>query len=101
MHDIQMLAMISCLLEYQSLPETFTGNVPVSSPDDIKHNEYRDVSNIVHRFTLVIVTIVSESSLMNMFHRLWVVMQHTDFKSIAHRQEWYEQHGKISNCFQF
>ncbi len=46
MHDIQMLAMISCLLEYQSLPETFTGNVPVSSPDDVKHNEYRDVSKL-------------------------------------------------------
>ncbi|CAB3996168.1 Hypothetical predicted protein [Paramuricea clavata] len=41
-HDIQMLAMISCLLEYESLPETFDTSVSVSSPDENKHNEYRD-----------------------------------------------------------
>ena len=42
MHDVQMLAMISCLLEFQTLPETDNGTV--SPPDESKYNEYRDVS---------------------------------------------------------
>jgi hypothetical protein len=43
-HDVQMLAMISCILEYQSLPEAFTGYLPASSFDEFKHIEHRDVS---------------------------------------------------------
>ncbi|XP_028416243.1 GATOR complex protein WDR59-like isoform X1 [Dendronephthya gigantea] len=38
MHDIQMLAMISCLLEYQSLPERFIADVSTTSPDDNLQN---------------------------------------------------------------
>lgn len=44
MHDIQMLAMISCLLEYQSLPERSARDVSTSSSDENPQIEYRDVS---------------------------------------------------------